>query len=83
MFSIWQWANAFDIFMSIYLTNHPNSVLEHYYFQIKPILSSSSLWEGNKKEKSTYMSPQIRDICFSFTLNPNGMEFFNKETDEM
>jgi len=28
MFSIWQWANAYDIFMSIYFTNHPNSVLD-------------------------------------------------------
>jgi hypothetical protein len=28
MFSIWQWANAHDIFMSIYLTNQSNSVLD-------------------------------------------------------
>lgn len=28
MFSIWQWANAYDIFMSIYLSNHSNSVLD-------------------------------------------------------
>ena len=28
MFSIWQWANAYDIFMSIYLTNQSNSVLD-------------------------------------------------------
>ena len=28
MFSIQQWANAYGIFMSIYLTNHPNSVLD-------------------------------------------------------
>jgi hypothetical protein len=26
--SLWQWVNAYDIFMSIYLTNHQNSVLE-------------------------------------------------------
>ena len=28
MLSIWQWATAYDIFMSTYITNHLNSVLE-------------------------------------------------------
>ena len=28
MLLIWQWATAYDIFMSTYLTNHLNSVLE-------------------------------------------------------
>jgi hypothetical protein len=44
-----------------------------------PILSPSSLWDGNTEAKSTYLSPQIRDLCFSFTLNPMVWNFLTKE----